>query len=349
MSRIPRIPAKTPSRDVSLVIPVRNEGAHIERCLDSVLAQDTSGSSVEILMVDGLSEDGTREAIRRRMAVDPRLRLLDNPALRVSPALNAGLLVSSGRVVIRMDAHSEYAADYVATTMAVLAETGCDAAGGVQVPAPGGPGPVAQGIAAIQEGAFGTGGAPHRREGYEGPASTLWLGGFRREVAERVGGFDEDLFRSEDNDFYQRVRAGGGRLWVSARIRARYLCRPTLSSYARQCYVTGTEIAPTLRANPKALSLRHVAPALALLVAVGLVAVGIGAPGARRPAAAMLAVAVGLYSLGVVVTAVRAGVRHGASVFLPAAAAVVTAHGTYALGTLVGLAKAVLPGARDRD
>lgn len=348
MSRpsVPAVPVRPRTCDVSIVIPVRNEAAHIDACLDSVLGQATPGLAIEVLMVDGLSDDGTREAIARRRDADPRVRLLDNPARRVSPALNVGLLASSGRVVIRMDAHSEYAPDYVASTLAVLEETGADAVGGIQVPAPGAPTAVARAIAAMQEGSFGTGGAPHRTAGYEGPANTLWLGGFARDVAERVGGFDESLFRSEDNDFYERVRATGGRVWVSARLRARYLCRPTLRSFAAQCWVTGTELAPTLRKNRRALEPRHLAPALALAVVSALAVAAAIPSAASRPAALVLALGAGSYAALAIAGAVGAAARHGIAVFAPCLAAYVVAHVSYAVGTIVGIARELSPSPR---
>jgi succinoglycan biosynthesis protein ExoA len=333
MSRIPVIDHVEPSCDVSIVIPLRNERDYIDACLDSVLDQDLDGLKLEVLLVDGMSTDGTREMIARRSADDARVKLLDNPAGLVSPALNIGIRASRGRVLVRMDAHSEYARDYVKAALEVLSEQRADAVGGVQVPIPGAPTPIARAIAAAQMTRLGTGGGHHRRADYDGPAETLWLGVFGREVVERIGGFDEVLFRSEDNDFFERIRAGGGRLWVSARISARYRCRPTLRDYAKQCWTTGTQLVPTWRRNPRALALRHLAPAALLTTLIGLALASVF----WSQAGIGLVVALLTYVAAIVGTSLLMSARLGVELFLPLLVVFPSAHFAYAAGTLLGL------------
>lgn len=337
----PRIVLPEATLDVSVVIPIRNEARYIDRCLDSVLSQECEGLTVEVLLVDGLSDDGTREAILRRATIDSRVRLLDNHARKVSPALNVGLRAARGRVLVRLDAHSTYAPDYLRSCLRVLAETGADAVGGVQIPAPGATTRMARAIAAAQTSALGTGLGRHRRRGYEGPAETLWLGAFKRELVEQIGGFDEDLFRSEDNDFFQRARAAGGRLWVSARIRAEYLCRPDVPSYAKQCWTTGTEILPTMIRNPRAMALRHFAPAVALSASVALGGAALLGPSSVRVASTMsILAAAGLYAAATVAAAGNVARRKGADLFPALLGVFPVAHFAYAAGTLAGMVRA---------
>ncbi len=324
-----------PSVDVSVVMAVRNEARHIEACLDSIFQQRLDGITMEVLVVDGVSDDGTRELLRRPMETEPRLRILENPFQRVSYGLNIGMRASRGRHIVRMDAHAIYESDYVQQCVAVLRATGADAVGGVQVASPGAGTPVARAIAALQERAFGMGGGAHRRLGREGPARTLWLGAFRRELLEKVGGFDEALFRTEDNDFFQRVRRAEGRLWVSSRIRARYLCRPTLRALALQCYLTGTEIPRTIVRNRRALALRHLVPGTTVALAIVLLVFGmLGEPSVRTTSRGALVAGVGAY-LGL-------GSLPYLLVLFP------LVHVSYGLGTLAGLVRMlrVWPGVR---
>src|SRR5689334_8624525 len=98
---------------VSVIIPCRNERAHIAGCLRSVLAFDSPPDGFEVLVVDGMSDDGTRELVARFAEQDPRLRLIDNPRHTVPCAMNAGIEAARGEVIVRIDAHAECAPDYL--------------------------------------------------------------------------------------------------------------------------------------------------------------------------------------------------------------------------------------------
>lgn len=342
MPRSPFFTEAQPTLDISVIVPVKDAASTIGPCLDCILQQRVDNHSLEVLVVDGGSTDGTRDEIQRRRAQDRRLHLLDNPKGRVSPALNIGLRAARGRVLVRMDAHSVYEPDYLAESLAVLHETGAAAVGGIQSPLPASGTAMAQAIAAAQHSRFGLGGAPHRRPGYEGPARTLWLGAFRREVAEQVGGFDETLFRSEDNDFYQRVRARGGRLVISSRIRAKYRCRPTVPTLTRQYFATGAEVLPTMVRNPRAMEGRHLVPGLTAITALALLALAMGS-GPPAAAARLLAILAATAYLGCVVASAWSGARcFGRATFFPLLVVFPVIHATYAVGTLVSVFKAPL-------
>jgi len=330
-----------PTLDVSLVVPMRNEARYFARFMESILTQDTRGISVEILLVDGDSTDGTREAVRRWIATDPRVRLLNNPACLVSPALNIGFRAARGRVLMRMDAHSTYEPDYIKQSLRLLELTGCSAVGGIQRPIPADSTDMARAIAGAQESFLGMGGGAHRRAGYEGPAKSLWLGAFRRELVETVGGFDETLFRTEDNEFYQRVRAAGGKLLLSHRIRASYICRSNLRGWSQQCFVTGSELIPTLIRNKRALEARHLAPGAALVTGLLVLAAASVRSGAVALAARiLLAVATTGYAAAVAATSFAVRKRIGGGVFWPLLSVFPAAHLSYGLGTAWGIFRA---------
>ena len=333
-------PASRP--DITALIPARNEARAIDACLAGVLGQDLAGRTLEVVVVMDRSADDTEARLAAWQARDARVRLLSLPSSLVSEKLNVGLRAARGRYVVRMDAHSEYAADYIRRSVELLEASGADAVGGIQVPLPGAPTPTGRAIAGLQDTWLGLGGGAHRKAGYEGEARTLWLGALRLETARRVGGFDEALFRSEDNDFYQRLRAAGGRLLVSASIRASYVCRPTLRTLAQQQFVTGREIAPTLRRNRRAFGGRHLVPGLAVVLGLALLSGAVLAPSWRTPLAVGLGLLGLVYLLLVVVNAAGVARRAGAATFVPAAVGTVIVHVAYGVGTLLGLPGALV-------
>src|SRR5258708_1342296 len=119
---------------VSIVIPCLNEEAYLEACLHSLLEQDYPRDRMEILVADGMSMDGTRESLTRVAAEDPRVRLIDNPRRIQAAGLNAAIRASKGDIIVRMDVHAEYNADFVRQCVLVLEETGAENAGGAARP-----------------------------------------------------------------------------------------------------------------------------------------------------------------------------------------------------------------------
>ena len=115
---------------VSIVLPCRNEAGHIEACIQSILAQEPPEGGVEIIAADGMSTDGTRAYLEEMARKHPQLRVLSNPGRIVSTGLNAAIRAARGEVIVRMDAHTTYAPDYVKQCLAVMKETGADNVGG---------------------------------------------------------------------------------------------------------------------------------------------------------------------------------------------------------------------------
>src|SRR3989442_6542031 len=142
---------------VSIVVPCRNEKDHIEACVRSILAQEPPPRGFEIIVADGLSDDGTPDILKRLVKEDGRLRVVDNPGRIVSTGLNAAIRAAQGRIIVRIDAHTEYAPDYVRQCLAVRQETGADNVGGPWVAR--GTGAVSRAIAAAFQSPFTAGGA----------------------------------------------------------------------------------------------------------------------------------------------------------------------------------------------
>src|SRR6476620_3630355 len=186
----------SPSTLVSVILPCRNEAGYIEDCLQSILKQELSGVELEIIVADGVSIDGTREYLQRISAENPKVRFLNNPGRIVSTGLNAALREARGDVIIRMDAHTVYAPDYIKQCLAVLGETGADNVGG----------PMRttattykeRAIQAVFHSSFAVGGARSHNPDYNGYVDTVIYGCWRKTVFERVGDFDEELVRNQD-------------------------------------------------------------------------------------------------------------------------------------------------------
>ena len=142
---------------VSLIIPCHNEKDYIESCIQSLLAQDLPGGNFEIIVADGLSNDGTRDILAWLAGEYACLRLVDNPGRIVSTGLNTAIRAARGKIIVRIDVHTLYAPDYVSQCIAVLQETGADNVGGPWVAH--GTGYIGRAIAAAFQSPFAVGGA----------------------------------------------------------------------------------------------------------------------------------------------------------------------------------------------
>jgi succinoglycan biosynthesis protein ExoA len=251
---------------VSIVMPVRNEAEFIERSLGAMLGQDYPGE-IEVIVVDGMSDDDTRAIVQRIMAEDPRVRLLDNPARIVPTALNTGIRAAAYDLIARMDGHTLAPPDYLRRCAAVMRESGADSAGGRWEYA--GLTYISRAIGAAMESPFGAGTAAWRKADAPRDVDTVPFGLWRRADALAIGGFDEELVRNQDYEFNYRLRAGGGRIRYSPDIVTTYYSRKNLRALWRQYFQYGVWKARVLKMHPGSLRLRHLA---APLFAAGLVA-----------------------------------------------------------------------------
>ncbi|MGK2898776.1 MAG: glycosyltransferase family 2 protein [Burkholderiaceae bacterium] len=327
--------APAAAKQVSIIVPCRNERSYIEGFCAGVLRQQLApGWRWQLVVADGQSDDGTRELLQALSAADPRIEWVDNPARIVSTGLNAALERASGEVVVRMDVHSEYADDYVAQCIAVLAETGADNVGGPwrAVPDLGG-GPLQQAVAAAFQSRWVAGGARSRRLDHDGWVDTVYLGAWPRRTFERFGSFDETLVRNQDDEHNLRIVRGGGRVWQSSRIRSVYRPRAALSQVFRQYLQYGYWKPFVMKKHGQPASARHAVPGVfvaALALAALLALSGLAA----WPLLALL----GAYALAVaLLTAdVAASQRPAGLVLLRVPAVIAAYHLGYGIGSIFG-------------
>ena len=245
---------------VSVIMPVYNEQAFIARSLESLIKQTYPRELMEIVIADGMSTDKTREIIETigRQTSIP-ITIVENPARIAPTGLNRAIAATAGEIIIRVDGHCEVEPDYVANCVKLLRAGRADGVGG----------PIetlgetlqAQAIAAAMSSTFGVGGSAFRtidnREMY---ADTVAFPGYKREIFEKVGLFNEELIRNQDDEFNYRIRKLGGRILLSPEIRSRYYSRSTFKSLWRQYYQYGYWKIRVLQLHPKQMSLRQFIP-----------------------------------------------------------------------------------------
>ena len=211
MSSSPSLPT------VSIIVPCYNEVHTIGALLQALVVQTAPLNELEVIIADGGSDDGTRQALQTFAEDHPelRLRVVDNPARTIPAGLNLAIAHATGEVVIRLDAHSAPQPDYVQRCLETLNRTQAANAGGLWDIRPGSDTWIGRSIAAAAAHLLGAGDARYRIRGAEGPADTVPFGAYRREWLERVGGFNEGLLTNEDYEYNVRLRSHGGVVWFN--------------------------------------------------------------------------------------------------------------------------------------
>jgi glycosyltransferase involved in cell wall biosynthesis len=317
---------------VSVVIPIRNEAASIGALLDSVFAQDYPAERLEVLVVDGDSSDATREVVGAYAARNPRVRLLANPRRIVPTALNVAIRAARGDIICRIDGHTRVATDYVRIGVETLRRTGADNVGG-RMDAIGG-GWFGDAVADATSSRFGVGAYFHFGT-EEREVDTVYLGMWPRPVFERVGLFDEELVRNQDDEFNYRLRKAGGRVVLNPAMRSWYQNRRDLAHLLTQYYQYGQWKVRVLQKHPRQMSWRHFVPPAFV---AGMTVLGLAA--SRLPLALrLLQAAGGLYVAGVVAAAAWQSHRRGPIGVVATALALVCVHLAWGAGFLTGLLK----------
>ena len=272
---------------ISVIAPMRDEAANVDSFVADLDAQDFAGE-LEVLVADGRSTDDSVERLRAAAArAGLELTVLDNPAGWVSPGLNLCIARAGGDLVVRLDCHSRYPADYLRRCAELAESTGAWNVGGRVVPR--GETEMERAVACAMDSPFG--GIGWTRMGGAEPVEvdTVTFGAFRPEAFERAGVFDEELVRNQDDEFNLRLREAGGRIVLDPTLTVDYRPRGSLRGVWRQYYEYGAWKVPVMLKHRQVLSLRSMAPLAFLASLAALAALSVFSRAARVVLAAELA------------------------------------------------------------
>ena len=243
---------------ISIIVPIRNEIKTIRKTMQSLINQKTK-QEYEIIVVDGLSDDGTREVIRDFQKFYDHINFIDNPAKVVPVGFNKALSIAKGNVIIRVDGHATINSNYIEQCLKSFEKTGAECVGG--------PirncslGVIGEAISIAQSSKFGTGGVSFRSAINEGKyVTTLAFGAYKRAIFNTIGGYDEELIRNQDDEFNMRLIQSGGKIWLDPSIKSFYYSRSSLLSFIKQYFQYGFYKIRVMQKRKGFASFRHIVP-----------------------------------------------------------------------------------------
>jgi glycosyltransferase involved in cell wall biosynthesis len=243
---------------VSVLLAVRNEQEYLDACLESIDLQDYPRDRIEIILIDGMSTDRTPAMIDDWSHRDPRVKSLQNAGKIVSTGMNIGLRHARHDLILWTSGHVILPPDYLRRCVRILNRTGAAAVGGVvHVASSAGVGKV---TAAVLSSRFGVGLAPHRVATRSGWVSTVTMAIYRKEAILAVGGFNESLPRSQDNDLHDRMNRIGLKSYLDTDLRPIYMCRSTFAGFLGQAWTNGFWNVRLTLMGHRGFSLRHFVP-----------------------------------------------------------------------------------------
>ena len=286
--------------DVSVVIPCRNEKKYISKCLDSFLNQNYSKELYEILVCDGMSDDGTRDIIREYEAKYANVHLVDNKGLTAPKAMNEGIRYSKAKSIIIFGAHAYADSNFIKNNMKLLYrndEIGC-VGGTLETISENDKG---KAIALAMSSPFGVGNALFRYAAEEMYVDTVAFGGYKREVLDDIGYFDDELVRNQDDEINFRVTKGGYKILLTPEIKATYYSRGSFKKLWRQYFQYGFWKVRVMQKHGRTPSVRHLVPMAFVLGNIGAAILSF----LFKPIFYIWMVVLGLYIIGDLVSSLK--------------------------------------------
>jgi len=247
---------------ISVILPVLNEEPHLAESVTAILSQDYAGT-FEIILALGPSKDRTNEVAEGLAARDSRIKLVANPSGKTAAGLNLAIASSQSPVIVRVDGHAKIPNNYLSLAVLIMRESGAVNVGGVMA---------AEGVTKFEiavsramRSALGVGASRFHTGGKAGEVDTVYLGAFRREAINAVGGFDERYTRAQDWELNHRLRKNGGKVFFDPRLQVTYRPRPNLRKLAKQYFQYGRWRRVVSRSHPGTVNLRYLAPPFALV------------------------------------------------------------------------------------
>jgi succinoglycan biosynthesis protein ExoA len=248
---------------VSVILTVMNEEAHLREAVSAALNSNYPGE-LEIVIAVGPSQDHTLEIADQLAASDSRVSVISNPSGKTPNGLNAALRASANEIIVRIDGHSEIDSNYISKAVRTLIETGAVNVGGIM--AAEGATNFQRAVARAMRSPIGVGSARFHVGGKAGPTDTVYLGVFRRNALENIGGYDERFVRAQDWEMNHRLRSNGGTIWFNPELKVTYRPRNSLKKLAKQYFEYGRWRRAVSRHHKGTINFRYLAPPINLIL-----------------------------------------------------------------------------------
>lgn len=249
---------------VTIVIPCRNEEAFIGRCLNSFIKQSYPQDLLEVFVCDGMSIDKTREIVKDYEKQHSNIKLLDNIGLTAPKAMNVGIRSSNSEFIIIFGAHAYADVDFVKKNVETLIDSNIGCAGGVMETI--NDTKKGKAISFAMSSPFGVGNALFRYAKEEAYVDTVAFGAYRRIVLDKIGYFDEELVRNQDDELNFRVIKADYKILLSPKIKSTYYSRASFKKLWKQYFQYGYWKVRVMQKHGRTASLRHLIPMLFVLV-----------------------------------------------------------------------------------
>lgn len=327
---------------VTVIVPMLNEEQHIRACAENLLTQSYPPELVTILLIDGRSQDKTRDVVAQLQTDYPkrRIKLLDNPQRGVAAALNVGIQAANDDIIIRMDAHSVPEQTFIEKSVKALSVSGAAYAGGIMKPE--GSSAFAKAVAVALNHPLGAGGAKFHTATQPQFTDTVYLGAFRKTIFDQVGLFNEALVCNEDYELNTRIRKAGQKIYLDPSIQTAYTPRDTPAKLWKQYFSYGWWKLEMLKLHPDSLKPRQLAPALFVKTILLLLLLSFFLPAAQY----MLSIIIVLYLIILMIVALQSsrklGLKTNVAVQIPLAVSIM--HIAWGSGFFSSLINSVKPG-----
>lgn len=324
-------------KNISIIIPCRNEERFIGQCLDSIISQDFPKENLEVLVVNGVSEDKTGEIVKEYSLKYPFIRLLENQQKFTPFGLNIGIKNSQGEIVIRMDAHAGYGKDYISKCVKYLKGSGADNVGGVIRTLPAKDTIVAKSIAYVLSTPLGAVSSFRLGSKKAIEVDTVFGGCYKREIFDRVGLFNEKMLRSQDIEFNKRLKKSGGKIILAPDIVAIYYPQTTLSGFLKHNFSDGVWVTYPLKFGVRYFSLRHLIPMFLTGSLMASLILGLF----YFPARMFFVLIFGAYLFSILSISLGVSLRKGFRYFFILPLVIFSRHFGYGLGSIWGLIRLI--------
>lgn len=321
--------------EVAIIIPTLNEERFISRCLNSIIKQTYEFEKMDVMIIDGGSNDKTKDIVAEYQKSHQNIRFIENKKKIQSVAFNIGIKKSTAPYIIRLDAHAEYDSEYIYLCIKNLKDDKKRGnVGGRCNILPFNQSVWAQTNAILNHSRFGIGGAAFRVSNEAHNTDSVPFGAFPRKIIEKIGGMREDLPRGEDNEYNSRIRKAGYKIFFDPNIISSYFARPTLGASCKQMYANGNSIGYLYYIDREAIGIRHLIPLLFVVSVLFSIIISV----LWSPFCYVFCGGLALYLIADAMASIM-GAKDNVKCTLPLFILFFCVHVSYGMGTIAGLIK----------